>query len=171
MANGMMNEHIVKVLHKEIRIFPILSRFKFQIVPVFPFLIVFQTLMNLNNCDCGLFLFHYYRLKFIDFWFWCEAFVISNLLVIFLLVSKCTTITRSSSYIKVKQTSKDCFNTQLAVGDTCSFECEKGFLLSQPFIECWLGSLAVGKWSIDTNKEVPSCTGDWFISLIFFKPT
>ena len=74
-------------------------------------------------------------------------------------MSKCSTI-RRSPYLSVKKTSKDCFNTELDVGDMCSFECAPGFKLSRPIIECRPGNLATGSWSVDINKDFPTCTGN-----------
>eukprot|EP00111_Clytia_hemisphaerica_P015651 TCONS_00046199-protein len=72
-------------------------------------------------------------------------------------VSKCPTIQRSSAHISVKATSTDCFNTQIEVGQQCSFQCDTGFKLTQQLIECIPGSLAVGKWSQDIDKNLPKC--------------
>jgi len=87
------------------------------------------------------------------------------------LVSKCPMIQRSSRFIKTQISSPNCFNTQLNVGQTCSFDCEPWFKYSQLLIECLPGTLAVGKWSIDLDKTPPTCTGTiksfFFPRLIF----
>lgn len=97
--------------------------------------------------------------------------IISELyfLLFLIIVSKCPTINRANKFIKTLINSPNCFESQINVGQECKFDCQAGFRLTQPLIQCIPdpNSISIGKWSQDIEKDLPTCNGNLFMTFSY----